>query len=67
MRKFFRNMARTKMKKMGYSNVNLKMRGHWREIVGAYPVNIITGAPMNKGFRGKKKYKAGHIGHIFAY
>ena len=46
MRKFLRNMARAKMKRMGYSNVNLKMRGHWREIIGAYPVNIITGQQM---------------------
>lgn len=57
MRKFLRNMARAKMKRMGYSNVNLKMRGHWREIIGAYPVNII----------GRKKNKKGSYSSLFAY
>lgn len=67
MRKFFRNMARAKMKKMGYSNVNLKMRGHWREIIGAYPVNIITGKQMSKNFHGRKKNKKGSYSSLFAY
>ena len=65
MRKFLRNMARAKM--MGYSNVNLKMRGHWREIIGAYPVNIITGQQMSKSFRGRKKNKKGSYSSLFAY
>ena len=64
MRKFLRNMARAKMKRMGYSNVNLKMRGHWREIIGAYPVNIITGQQI---FRGRKKNKKGSYSSLFAY
>lgn len=34
MRKFLRNMARAKMKKLGYSNVNLKMRGHLHRKAG---------------------------------
>ncbi|MEY8404375.1 hypothetical protein AALA54_13745 [Oscillospiraceae bacterium 44-34] len=67
MRKFLRNMARAKMKRMGYSNVNLKMRGHWREIIGAYPVNIITGQQMSKSFRGRKKNKKGSYSSLFAY
>lgn len=67
MRKFLRNMARAKMKRMGYSNVNLKMRGYWREIIGAYPVNIITGQQMSKSFRGRKKNKKGSYSSLFAY
>ena len=67
MRKFLRNMARAKMKRMGYSNVNLKMRGHWREIIGAYPVNIITSQQMSKSFRGRKKNKKGSYSSLFAY
>lgn len=63
MRKFLRNMARAKMKRMGYSNVNLKMR----EIIGAYPVNIITGQQMSKSFRGRKKNKKGSYSSLFAY
>lgn len=44
MRKFLRNMAKAKMKEMGYSKINKRMdRGRWREIVGAYPVNLFTG------------------------
>ena len=43
MRKFLRNMAKAKMKEMGYSKINKRMdRGRWREIVGAYPVNLFT-------------------------
>ncbi len=68
MRKLLRNMAKAKMAQMGYSKINKRMnRGRWRDIVGAYPVNLITGAPMSKGFLGKKKYKAGHWQHLFAY
>ena len=55
MRKFLRNMARA------------KMRGHWREISGAYPVNIITGQQMSKSFRGRKKNKKGSYSSLFAY
>lgn len=67
MRKFLRNMARAKMKRMGYSNVNRRMRGHWREIIGAYPVNVITGRQMSKSFRGRKKNKKGSYSSLFAY
>lgn len=67
MRKMLRNMAKAKMARMGYSKVNSRMRGHWREIVGAFPVNVFTGKEMSKNFHGKKKYKAGHYGHLFAY
>lgn len=37
MRKILRNMAKAKMAQMGYSKIN------WREIIGAYPVNLFTG------------------------
>lgn len=43
MRKILRNMAKAKMAQMGYSKVNKRMRGNWREIIGAYPVNLFTG------------------------
>ncbi len=68
MRKLLRSMAKAKMKQMGYSKINKRMgNGRWRELVGAYPLSLITGTPMSKGFHGKKKYKAGHRSHLFAY
>lgn len=68
MRKLLRNMAKAKMKQMGYSTVNKRMgNGRWRGLVGAYPVSLVTGAPMSKNFHGKKKYKPGHYSHLFAY
>ncbi len=70
MRKLLRRMAKVRMKQMGYSKVNTWMSQHWREIVGAYPVNLVTGKKMSKGFRdfrGKKQYNAGHYSHLFAY
>ena len=42
MRKILRNMAKAKMAQMGYSKIN------WREIIGAYPVNLFTGKKMPK-------------------
>ena len=68
MRKFLRNMARAKMKRMGYSKINKRMdRGRWREIVGAYPVNLFTGKKMSMNFRGRKKNKPGSYSSLFAY
>ena len=61
MRKILRNMAKAKMAQMGYSKIN------WREIIGAYPVNIITGQQMSKSFRGRKKNKKGSYSSLFAY
>lgn len=68
MRKLLRNMAKNKMAQMGYSKINKRMRnGFWRQVIGAYPTNVVTGKKMTAGFHGKKKYKAGHYQHLFAY
>ena len=67
MRKILRNMAKAKMAQMGYSKINKRMRGNWREIIGAYPVNIITGQQMSKSFHGRKRNKPGSYGSLFAY
>ena len=68
MRKLLRNMAKARMKKMGYSKVNKRMdRGRWREIVGAYPVNLFTGKKMPKSFHGRKRNKPGSYSSLFAY
>lgn len=67
MRKLLRNMAKAKMTQMGYSKVNKRMKYHWREIVGAYPVNLITGKKMSRSFRGRKRNKAGSYSSLFAY
>lgn len=68
MRKLLRNMAKAKMAQMGYSKINKRMRyGQWQQISNAYPVNVVTGQEMSKGFHGKKKYKSGHWQHLFAY
>lgn len=67
MRKILRNMAKAKMAQMGYSKVNKRMRGNWREIIGAYPVNLFTGKKMSKSFYGRKRNKPGSYGSLFAY
>lgn len=67
MRKLLRNMAKAKMAQMGYSKVNKRMRGNWREIIGAYPVNLFTGKKMSKSFHGRKRNKPGSYGSLFAY
>lgn len=66
MRKLLRNMAKAKMKKMGYSKVNYRIRGYWREIVVAYPVNLLTGKKMDKSFRGRKKNKKGSYAAVYS-
>ncbi len=67
MRKILRNMAKAKMAQMGYSKINKRMRGNWREIIGAYPVNLFTGKKMSKSFHGRKRNKPGSYGSLFAY
>ena len=67
MRKILRNMAKAKMAQMGYSKVNKRMRGNWREIIGAYPVNLFTGKKMSKSFHGRKRNKPGSYSSLFAY
>lgn len=59
MRKILRNMAKAK--------INKRMRGNWREIIGAYPVNLFTGKKMSKSFHGRKRNKPGSYGSLFAY
>lgn len=68
MRKILRNMAKVKMKEMGYSKVNKRMhRGYWREVIDVYPINLFTGKKMAKSFRGRKRNKPGSCSHLFAY
>lgn len=68
MRKILRSMAKAKMTKMGYSKVNKRMsKGRWREIVGAYPVNVFTGKKMPKSFRGSKRTRRGSHNSLFVY
>lgn len=67
MRKLLRNMAKARMRQMGYSKPNKRMsNGRWRQVVGAYPVSTVTGKRMSKGFVGKKQYKSGDR-HLFVY
>lgn len=66
MRKILRNMAKAKMSKMGYSKVNKRM-SNWREVVGAYPTNIVTGKRMPKNFRGSKRSRPGSYRSLFVY
>lgn len=68
MRKLLRNMTKAKMRNMGYANINKRMsRGRWREIIGAYPMNIKTGRQMKKSFYGNKKYPKCWRNPIFMY
>lgn len=69
MRKLLRRMAKAEMERRGYSKVNRRMRmpGGWRAVVGAYPINRVTGAKMSRSYHGEKKYKKGHRSHLFAY
>lgn len=67
MRKLLRNMAKAKMARMGYSKINKCMdNDRWCEVIGAYPVNVVTGKRMSKSFHGKKKPKSGDR-HLFVY
>lgn len=67
MRKILRNMAKAQMAQMGYSKINKRMRGHWREIIGAYPISLVAGEKMSKSFRGRKRNKPGSYSSLFAY
>lgn len=70
MRKLLRNMAKAKMAQMGYSKINKRMgNGRWRQVIGAYPTNVVTGEKMTSGFHGKKKYQRGpgSLRHLFVY
>lgn len=68
MRKILRKMAKANIKRNGAAHINRQMAvGRWREYVGAYPVNIITGERMSKNFHGSKRYRKGHWQHLFVY
>lgn len=70
MRKLLRSMAKAEMVRCGYSKVNRRMShsyGGWRAVVGAYPINLVTGKKMAGSYRGQKKYPKGHTSHLFAY
>lgn len=67
MRKILRNMAKAKMAQMGYSKINKRMRGNWREVIGAYPVSLMTGKKMSRSFHGRKRNKPGSYNSLFAY
>lgn len=61
-------MAKAQMKKMGVDKINRRVSGNWRRIVGAYPVDTMTGERMKADYRGRKKYKKGsYRGHLFSY
>lgn len=68
MRKILRNMAKAQMKKMGVNKVNKRMRGNWRQVVNAYPVDVGTGEQVKKTYYGRKKYRSGsYTGHLLRY
>lgn len=67
MRKLLRSMARAKLKEMGCDHVNKRMRYNWRRVIGAYPVNTVTGKRMNEGYHGKQYHKPGAAWHLFSY
>lgn len=68
MRKILRKMAKAQMKWRGSAKINKQMSdGRWREIIGAYPVSIVTGEKMSRNFHGSKRYKPGHWQHLFTY
>lgn len=49
MRKLLRSMAKAEMVHRGYSKVNRRMShsyGGWRAVIGAYPINLVTGKKM---------------------
>ncbi len=58
MRKLLRNLAKAQMEQTGYSKVNRRMYGHWREVLGkgAY-----------SGFYGKKRQNKGSRQPILKY
>ena len=68
MRKILRNMAKAQMKKTGVDNINMRMRYHWRRIVGAYPTDVVTGEKMKPDYHGHKEYRPGtYMNHLFHY
>ena len=69
MRKLLRQMAKAQMKKMGSDKINKRMsHGRWRQFVGAYPINVVSGKKMEKGYRGQKQYRPGsRNNHLFFY
>lgn len=70
MRKLLRSMAKAEMERCGYSKVNRRMShsyGGWRAVIGAYPINLVTGKKMAGNYHGQKKYPKGNHSHLFVY
>lgn len=69
MRKLLRSMAKSYLRSHGASHVNKVMsNGRWRQFVGAYPVNVVTGERMPKNFHGRKKYRPGsYCNNLYFY
>ena len=67
MRKLLRNIARSKLKDMGCDHINKRLRYNWRRVIGAYPVNVVTGERMNDSYHGTQEHKPGDTRHLFSY
>lgn len=68
MRKLLRSMAKAQMKKMGADKINKRMRYNWRRVVGAYPIDTMTGEKMREDYHGRKEYRPGtYSNHLFFY
>lgn len=69
MRKLLRSMAKAQVRKAGAGHVNKVIsNGRWRQFVGAYPVDTMTGKKMKKDYHGRKKYRKGsYSNHLFSY
>ena len=68
MRKLLRSMAKAQMKKMGADKINKRMHYNWRRVVGAYPIDTMTGEKMKPEYHGRKEYRPGtYSNHLFFY
>ncbi len=69
MRKLLRRMAKEYLRQHGASHVNKVIsNGRWRQFVGAYPIDTMTGKRMQKNYHGHKKFRRGsYNNHLFFY
>lgn len=69
MRKLLRQMAKEYLRRSGAAHANKVIgNGRWRQFVGAYPVDTVTGERMQKNYHGRKKYRRGtYNNHLFFY
>ena len=69
MREMIRKVAKAKLRRMGYkSHINRTVGQRWREVMNAYPIDIMTGERMPKGYIGRKRYEKGQRNHhLFRY